>query len=59
MAKDEKKAFEWYQKAAEQNVVPAQIYMGLFYATGTFVTKDPDKAREWYKKAQQSLRENP
>ena len=49
--KDDKKACEWYLKAAEQGHEDAQFNLGLGYAIGLGVEKDNKKAREWYLKA--------
>ena len=48
---DYKKAFEWYQKAAEQGHVKAQNNLGLMYQTGQGTSKDIQKAIYWYEKA--------
>jgi len=49
--KDEKKAVEWFQKAAEQGMPKAQFRLGMMYAQGRGVPQDRAKADEWYKKA--------
>ena len=49
--KDEQKAVELYQKAAEQGDANAQYNLGWCYESGTAVEKDEQKAVEWYKKA--------
>ena len=56
--KDEYKAMEWFQKAAEQfqeaaesGSAEAQLYLGYLYAYGEGVSKDESKAVEWYQKA--------
>ncbi|WP_367111273.1 tetratricopeptide repeat protein [uncultured Psychrobacter sp.] len=45
------KAFEWYKKAAEQDVGLAQFNLGDLYEQGQGVPQDYEKAFEWYKKA--------
>lgn len=49
--KDEQKAAEWMEKAANQGVVDAQVIMGAMYDRGLGVTSDRDKATRWYEKA--------
>ncbi|WKJ92056.1 tetratricopeptide repeat protein [Methylomonas montana] len=49
--KDEQKAAEWMEKAANQGVVDAQVIMGAMYDRGLGVTGDRDKATRWYEKA--------
>ena len=48
---DRAKAFELYQKAAEQGHAEAQYSLGYMYANGESVVKDNDKAVLWYGKA--------
>ena len=48
---DRAKAFELYQKAAEQGHVEAQYSLGYMYAYGECVEKDELKALFWYRKA--------
>ena len=45
------KAFEWYQKAAEQGNADAQCFLGFMYQYGQGVKQDYFKAVEWYQKA--------
>ena len=50
--KDETKAVEWYQKAAEAGNATAMCSLGYAYEYGKGeLTKDTYKAVEWYKKA--------
>ena len=51
VAKDEVKAFEWFQKAAEKGYANAQNKLGVMYANGKGVEKDDEKALEWFQKA--------
>jgi GH18 family chitinase len=51
LEKDEKLAFEWMEKAANQGLVDAQVVMGAFYDRGIGVVSDRDKATQWYEKA--------
>ncbi len=51
IAKDEQKAVEWFQKAADQGYAVAQFNMGMGYANGRGVDKDERKAVEWFQKA--------
>ncbi len=45
------KALAWYQKAAEQGHVKAQVKLGLMYDKGIGVPKDEHQAVKWYLKA--------
>lgn len=49
--KDDAKAAEWYQKAAEQENVFAQYNLGVMYDKGEGVPRDAAKAVEWWQKA--------
>ncbi len=49
--KDSKKAFEWFQKAANRGFASAQYNLGLMYDKGEGVSQDDKKAAEWYQKA--------
>lgn len=49
--KDEKRTFEWYQKAAETGDGSAMYELGTFYEEGKVVEKNEEKAFEWYRKA--------
>ncbi|MBC2886929.1 sel1 repeat family protein [Ochrobactrum sp. CM-21-5] len=48
---DQKKAAEWYGKAADQGVTEAQFRYAALLLQGTYVAKDPVKAEELMKKA--------
>ena len=49
--KDEKKAFEWYEKSAKLNYALAQFRLALMYLNGIGVEKDEEKAFEWCEKS--------
>ncbi|HOH39553.1 MAG TPA: tetratricopeptide repeat-containing serine protease family protein [Verrucomicrobiota bacterium] len=51
VTQDEVEAVEWYRKAAEQNLVKAQFYLGICYSQGQGVAKDEVEAVKWYRKA--------
>jgi len=51
VAKDEKKAVLWYDKAAEQGLSNAQFNLAVLYENGRGTKVDYTKAREWYRKA--------
>ena len=51
VTKDDKKAVEWYTKAAEQGYARGQYNLGDMYENGKGVTKDLKNAVEWYTKA--------
>ena len=42
------KAFEWYQKAADQGYALAQYNLGLMYAKGQGVRQNYTKAKEYF-----------
>lgn len=51
VARDPKKAFEWYEKAAKQGHAFAQHSLGKMYEDGEAVEQDYKKAVEWNEKA--------
>ena len=50
-AKDYKKAFVWYEKAALQGHAHAQYCLAWLYDTGNGVAQDEHQAFVWYEKA--------
>ncbi len=48
-AKDSKKAFEWYHKAAKQNDKKAAYKVGRAYLEGKGVSRDYKKAHDWFR----------
>ena len=42
------KAVEWYQKAAEQGIAPAQFNLGVMYHNGKGVRQNYTKAKEYF-----------
>lgn len=51
VAEDMTVAVQWYEKAAEQNLAPAQYRLASFYEKGIGVAKDVVKARRFYEQA--------
>lgn len=51
VTKDDAKAAEWYQKAAQKGSDFAQYKLGEMYDKGEGVAKDAAKAVEWWQKA--------
>ncbi len=51
VAKDTKKAVEWYQKAADTGFAPAQFRLGSFYEKGIGVERSAEKAKTLYQLA--------
>lgn len=51
MPVDSKTAAYWYGRAAEQNVPPAMLNLGIMYLKGEGVPADMNKARQWLEKA--------
>ena len=49
--KDEKAAFGWYQKAADQGNLTAMANLGYLYSEGLGVDRDERKGFEWVRKA--------
>jgi TPR repeat protein len=49
--KDEIRAVEWFQKAADQGDIKAQYSLGFMYLKGLGIHKDEVKALKWYQKA--------
>ncbi|EEV88703.1 Putative beta-lactamase hcpD precursor [Cardiobacterium hominis] len=48
---DDKKALEWFKKAAAQNEAFAQYNIAIAYGLGKGVPRDFDKQREWLEKS--------
>ena len=51
VARDPRRAIEWFTKAASQNLAPAAYRLGSLYERGTGTDRDLAKARSWYMKA--------
>ena len=51
---DNKKAFEYFNKAAAKELVQAEYHMGIHYRDGRWVEKNNDKAAHWFHKAENS-----
>lgn len=51
VAKDPAKAVYWYTRAAENNIAPAQLNLGLMYLRGEGVKADMQTGRAWLEKA--------
>ena len=58
VAKDERKAVEWWQKAAKQGDAVAQHNLGFMYLTGRGVAQNDRNAVEWWQKAAAQGEEN-
>jgi len=48
---DLEQAIIWYRKAANKQIVTAQVKLGLIYEEGFGAKKDLLEAARWYKKA--------
>ena len=48
VAKDNKKSFAWYMRAAKQGHVEAQALVGGFFESGVGVLQDDGQAFEWF-----------
>ena len=46
--KNEKLAYEWMKKAAEQGNIIAMYRVGLMYARGAIVRQNKSRAKEWF-----------
>lgn len=51
VAKDAVKAAYWYTRAAEHNIAPAQLNLGIMYLRGEGIKADMDEGRKWLEKA--------
>lgn len=51
VAKDEKQAAYWYERAANSGDPGAQQQIGYFYAAGIGVERNPQRATEWFERA--------
>ena len=51
LAADYKQAAFWYQKAADQGNIPAEIHLADLYRDGRGVERDMAQAVTWYRKA--------
>ena len=56
VAKDYKKALEWYGKAAAQGNTGAQHNLGIMYQYGQGVDRNFVKAFKWYLKSDKLLK---
>ena len=46
-----KRALSWYEQAAKQGSVEAQLKCGCMYCQGRAETRNPKKARQWLETA--------
>ncbi|MDK9697296.1 MAG: peptidoglycan-binding protein [Siculibacillus sp.] len=51
IAADPKEAAEWYAKAADKGLAPAQYRWAVALEKGIGVPRDSEKAKQWYRKA--------
>ncbi|WP_230988311.1 tetratricopeptide repeat protein [Bathymodiolus japonicus methanotrophic gill symbiont] len=51
VVQDDKEAFKWFRKAAEQGHAGAQDNLGMMYAIGKGVVQDDKEAFKWFRKA--------
>lgn len=51
VAKDPAKAVYWYTRAAEKDIAPAQLNLGIMYLRGEGVKADMGEGRKWLEKA--------
>jgi TPR repeat protein len=51
VARDEKQAAFWYEKAANSGDPGAQLQIGFFYEAGIGVERDPARAATWFERA--------
>lgn len=51
VVKDPAKAAYWYTQAANQNIAPAQLNLGIMYLRGEGVKADMNEGRKWLEKA--------
>ena len=48
---DDKKAAEWFRRAAQQGFARAQYNLGVLYTNGDGVPQDPSQAAQWFRRA--------
>ncbi len=51
VAKDAARAAYWYTRAAEQNIAPAQLNLGIMYLRGEGVQANLSQGRSWLERA--------
>jgi len=51
VARDEKQAAYWYEKAANSGDPGAQLQIGFFYEAGIGVERNPERAAQWFQRA--------
>ena len=51
LEQDDAKAFEHFNRSAQEGYAPAQYRLGVAYANGDGTGKDPARAVEWYEKS--------
>lgn len=51
LEQDDAKAFEHFNRSAQEGYAPAQYRLGVAYANGDGTGKDPGRAVEWYDKS--------
>ncbi len=53
MAGDYQQELAWYRKAAEQNNIPGEMHMAVFYRDGggDTIPRDMEQAASWYRRA--------
>jgi localization factor PodJL len=51
LVRDTKSAAQWFEKAADQGLAPAQYRLGSYYEKGIGVDRDYAKARAYYQQA--------
>lgn len=51
VAKDDKEAARWFERAAKQGLPAAQFNLGLFYEQGRGVARNDSRAFHWYQSA--------
>jgi uncharacterized protein len=52
-SRDDAQGVDYFRRSAERGYGPAQIALGYYYETGTFLTHDPGQALDLYRKAAQ------
>lgn len=51
VARDEKQAAYWYEKAANSGDPGSQLQIGFFYEAGIGVERNPSRAAQWFERA--------
>jgi uncharacterized protein len=49
--RNDQEGFDYFRRSAQMGYGPAELALGYYYETGTFIAGDPSQARDLYRKA--------